>query len=117
MKAFEVLINGESTCIAGVGDSGTATVIVTYVGASRRHDLFLSVGGFTPAKHEHLGWVPHRKLRTGDEILVRIIESQFSDEPMERHNVDPNADIAEQKQYVREMAKKFGWTIATKKQR
>ena len=35
------------------------------------------------------------------------------DEPRERQRPNPEADLRRQKQYVRRMAKQFGWRIQT----
>ena len=95
MKCFEVTINGEKVCIAGVGDDGVLTSIVSFVksnsasnesGESQKNNsesLDLRVGGLTNREFgetEHLEWL-HQDLAVGDEIVIRIIETSACDEP------------------------------------
>lgn len=95
MKCFEVTINGEKVCTAGVGDDGVLTSIVSFVKSSRAADetresqdnysenLDLRVGGLTNREFgltEHLEWL-HQDLAVGDEVVIRIIEASVCDEP------------------------------------
>jgi hypothetical protein len=117
MKAFQVHLNGRRLCIAGLSEHGVLTAIVDYVSGHGRDELALSVGGLISSKEEHVRWVKRRSLRMGDEIQVKVIESESADRPQERHRRDPAADLRQQKRYVREMAKKFGWTVTTGRSR
>src|SRR6476660_915949 len=95
MKCFEVTINGERVCTAGVGDDGVLTSILSFVKSSNASDetgepqnnnsenLDLRVGGLTNRESgvtEHLEWL-HQGLAVGDEIVIRIIEDSVCDEP------------------------------------
>ena len=86
------------------------TAIVSYVVGSSRKDLSLSVGGLVSPTEEHVDW---RKveLRVGDEVLLKIVDSERVDRPRKRTRQDPIARVKQQKHYVRAMAKKFGWEI------
>ena len=111
MTAFEVHLNGKKLCIAGIGDDGVVAAIVSYVvRSSRKEDLSLSVGGLVSPTEEHVDW---RKveLRVGDEVLLKIVDSERVDRPRKRTRQDPIARVKQQKHYVRAMAKKFGWEI------
>jgi hypothetical protein len=92
MKAFQVHLNGRKLCIAGLSEHGVLTAIVDYVSGHGRDELALSVGGLISSKEEHVRWVKRRSLRMGDEIQVKVIESESADRPQERHRRDPAAD-------------------------
>jgi hypothetical protein len=47
----------------------------------------------------------------GDEVRVRILESVSADEPAARKREEPERELERQRNYVREMAKKLGWTL------
>jgi len=116
MKAFQVHLNGRKLCTAGFSDHDVVlSAIVDYVSGNGRDELALTVGGLISPKEEYVRWVKRKKLRIGDEIRLRIIETQSADSPQERRtraDVWTSPKLRQQKQYVRQMAKKFGWTIA-----
>ena len=89
MRAFKVYLNGKQLCVAGIGEIGNMSTIITHV-AGPRNDLFLHIGGLDNTTEEHVRWdeYPHRKLSIGDEIRVEIIEAESVDEPRERFRVD-----------------------------
>lgn len=91
MKCFEVIINGERVCTAGVGDDGVLTGIVSFVKRSHSSEaqddrdsesLDLRIGGLANrgSATEHLEWL-NRKLAVGDEITIKIVEAAECDEP------------------------------------
>jgi hypothetical protein len=109
MRAFEIYVNGEPLCLAGVSDASILTAITHYVGRGKGR-LYLSVGGLLVPQEEHVHW-KDRDLAVGDEIRIRIIESEKVDAPTKRYAIDPKKGVLAQKRYVRKMAKKFGWKI------
>jgi len=112
MAAFEVHLNGKKLCIAGIGDDGVLVAIVSYVvRSSRKEELSLSVSGLVSPAQEHVRWRDDLELEVGDEVLLRIVESERVDRPRKRTREDPTARVKQQKHYVRAMAKKFGWEI------
>jgi hypothetical protein len=118
MKAFQIHLNGKKLCVAGVGENGVLSAIVDCVTMRGRDMLQVSVGGFISSKAEHVRWLEQRKLRTGDQIQIQIVEVESADSPRaRRHRSDPVVDLRERKRYLREMAKKFGWTITTGRSR
>jgi len=85
--------------------------IVSYVVRSgRKENLSLSLGGLVSPTQEHVDW-RNLGLKVGDEVLLRIAESESVDRPRKRTREDPTARVKQQKHYVRAMAKKFGWGI------
>ena len=115
MRAFKVHVNGERLCLAGVGHDGVLTAIVDYVGRDRER-LHLHVGGLLIPENQHVRWQDVH-LNVGDEIRIRIIESDKVDIPTKRFPQDPKKEIRSQKKYVRTMAKKLGWTIRAGRKR
>lgn len=113
MKAFEVHLNGKKLCTAGFPEQGVLTAILDYVRGPGRDELALSVGGLISSKDEHVRWVEGKRLRIGDELHVKVIRAESTDSPKRSYRSDPAADRTRQKRYVRDMAKKFGWTITT----
>ncbi|MGO8985197.1 MAG: hypothetical protein ACLQFM_10450 [Terriglobales bacterium] len=109
MRAFKVSLNGERVCLAGIGERGVLTAIVTWVAGDRRADLFMEVGGL--ANEEHLKWVNQKPLRVGDEIKVKIVEVTSVDRPVKKQLIHPAETVKAQKRYVRMLAKQFGWKI------
>ncbi len=119
MIAFEVYLNGKKLCTAGVGELGVVSTNLAWRGSQPYENggslvpeyLRLDVGGLANSG-EHLRWI-NRKLRCGDTLTVKIVESVATDKPRERKRPDLAADLRSQKQYVRRMAKKLGWKIQT----
>jgi hypothetical protein len=119
MKAFQVHLNGRKLCTAGFNEQNVVLdAMVDYVSGNGRDEIALTVGGLISPKEEFVRWVRRKKLRVGDEIQLRIIETQSADIPQERRtraDVWASPTLRQQKQYVRQMAKKFGWTVTAGK--
>src|SRR5258707_44203 len=102
MKAFQIHLNGKKLCVAGVGENGVLSATVDCVTMHGRDLLEISVGGFINSKAEHVGWLEQRKLRTGDQIQVKIVEVESADSPrIRRHRSDPVVELRERKRYLR----------------
>ena len=113
MKCFEVTINGEKVCTAGIGDDGVLTSIVSFVMRSNTSDkagespndksesLDLRVGGLAnreASATEHVEWL-HQGLTVGDEIVIRIIEATVCDEPKSKEVTYIQCSFCDKKQY------------------
>jgi hypothetical protein len=85
MRAFQVYLNEELLCTAGIGDDGVLNAMITHVnGYGHGHnELSLRVGGLNSQKKEHVIW-KSLDLKTGDEVRVRITDSDTIDEPEEK---------------------------------
>ena len=81
MRAFQVSVNSEKLCVAGIGDNGVLTSIVTLVTRSGEGDLILSVGGLYSQTEEHVNWISQRPLSVGDEVQVKVVETNSVDAP------------------------------------
>jgi len=111
MRTFKVSLNGKKLCLAGVGERGVLSVIISRVAGVRGEDLSIDVGGL--ANEEHMDWVRQKPLQVGDEIRVQIVEAGSPDEPTRRRRNDPAETLKAKQDYVRNMAKEFGWKIQT----
>jgi hypothetical protein len=119
MFCFEVLLNGKKLCLAGVGESGVLSVMVSWVRPSpkspgkrgRRSDgqADLHVGGLfdpEPHVHAHARWV-QRGLKPGDEVSIRLVHENDPDHAKEiALQTDDETREHERKYYLR-LKKKF----------
>ncbi len=95
MYALRVQINEEPPVTAGSEDLGVLNAIVNAVGPlgtaagrcrpGETPDLHLSVGGLTARgggrTDEHLRWVSHRTLHTGDRVTIELVQVASADPP------------------------------------
>jgi hypothetical protein len=93
MIALVVYLNRKKLTVAGADDLCVLNAIVNAVGklgkstvqigAPRKADLWLSVGGLTKrssgAEDEHLRWIGHKRLRIGDKITVQLVRTERPD--------------------------------------
>lgn len=90
MKAFEVSLNGQHLLTAGIGDDGVLTAITTLVlGDSRPNKgLTCHVGGIQGGTNENIEWkMP--EIKTGDEIKIKVVESDQFNTNYVRRAIDP----------------------------
>jgi hypothetical protein len=88
MTAFEVYLNGEKLCMAGLGDAGVVSAILSWRGnqpfkdgaAPESASIEFSVLGLTSQAGEHVRWA-EPKVRVGDEIRIRIVDVGRADAP------------------------------------
>jgi hypothetical protein len=120
MRAFVIYLNGRKLCTAGVGD-GVLTAVVRSVHrrlrsardedhVRTREDLALDVGGLVTTTEEHVLWKTPR-LRSGDEVQIRIVDVESADEPNRRQRIDAIAREKSEEKYLEVVAKKRGWKI------
>src|SRR4051812_41960704 len=101
MTAFEVSVNGEPLCVAGIPGDCVLDVIINHVKRNLdRDELDLHVGGLVSPIGEHVDWA-NIELNTGDEVRVRVVESDWADEPKKRRPRNPAEELEQQRQYVR----------------
>jgi hypothetical protein len=120
MIAFEIAIDGQKTCTAGVGDEGVLSVIATWVRRPARdpetgemvpgqfaEELALDAGGLT---HDPDGaavqvrWL-RQSLKVGQQITLTVVETSDADPPRTRDRTDP-ADAERQKRRYYEWLKR-----------
>jgi hypothetical protein len=96
MLAFEVYVDGERLACAGADDWSVLSLIVS---ATRNRyeqaagEVHLHLGGMTESDSEgvnhHLRWNdPLRELAVGNELTVRILDTDTVDPPRHRHRAD-----------------------------
>jgi hypothetical protein len=91
MRAFEVSVNGEKLCLAGIGVDGVLTAIVNWAGRQGEGSFFLEVGGLISQTKEHVHWISQKPLSVGDNIQVKIIETDATDNPIKKYRLDPTS--------------------------
>ena len=123
MIAFEISIDGEKRCTAGVPDLGVMSAIASWV---RRvaHDpasgepipgrfeeeLALEVGGLT---HDpdggavHVRWL-RQPLQPGQRITLTVVETEAADPPRSRERTDPAWTEQRKREYFERMKREFG---------
>lgn len=84
---FQVLVNGQQVCLAGIDGDGVLTAIICRV-ANQRHneEIDLRVGGLEridPASDmdRHFGWNFPGELKRGYELTIRILDAGEFDQP------------------------------------
>jgi hypothetical protein len=91
MKAFVISLNGEPFVTAGVGDDGTVSANVTWVGTSpprvAEGGLGLFVQGIDARSGERVRWSTP-EIGVGDEITIKIVETHQVSPEDERFRVD-----------------------------
>jgi hypothetical protein len=102
MIGFEVLLNGKKVCVAGAGD-GVLSAIVSSV--PKRQELELEVGGL--ADEAHLKWPIPRSLAVGDEVIVRVVETQRPDPPASTQRDDRALVEASERRYYERLKQKY----------
>lgn len=119
MFAFEVYINSCKVCTAGIGEPGVLSAQITSVdvsgGEKIPRETTASIGGLVSRTREHVDWF-NRRLRKGDEITLRIIETGDVSPVKRRRGAMTPAEIQKhEKAHFRRKAKEFGWKITTAK--
>ena len=114
MRAFQVHLNDVELCTAGIGDGGVLTVILAHIAGRSRNDLRMDIGGLLSPTQEHVRW-RNLRLKVGDEVKVRIIETTVVDKPRKRYARDPAKELKGTKNYVRQKAKELGWGITARR--
>ncbi len=111
MKTFEVLLNGKKLCTAGVGDHGVLTAIVSSRDCERgKGETRLEVGGYVESTGEHIRW-QSRRVRAGDDVRIRIAESELASKPSRRERADPTLIAKAEEKYLEKAAARLGWKI------
>ena len=117
MIGFEVEINGQRTCLASVDEFGVLTAIVSWV---RTHamvkeegeqvkKLDLHVGGLkelSDGSAAHITWL-NKDLSLGDEIRMRIVNTDHFDEPAKIEPIDQQADLKRKRVYYEQLKSEF----------
>jgi hypothetical protein len=116
MIAFEIYLNDQKLCRAGIGDSGVLSAIVTWAATTmstgtRNENLFLNMGGLVNPEGNHVLWINQKALAPGDKIQIDIVEAD-SIEEHQRRELEEDARLRKAKEdQVRRSAKELGWKL------
>lgn len=100
MICFEIYINKQKVCRAGVGDDGVLSVIVNFKLSDESQRTYCSVGGITKINtktSQQIEWLD-RELSVGDVLTVKIVESEIYDMPANQQVNDLQCSFCEKKQ-------------------
>ena len=105
--AFEIHVNGERVCVAGIAGSGVLSAVLSAARRLLKHrpeglpdelwveeELNLQVGGIVNGEDDDLQskrvkW-PQQQLKPGDEIRIIVTNNQKTDPPREMPLSDSN---------------------------
>jgi hypothetical protein len=123
MIAFEISIDGQKKCTAGVSDLGVTSVIASWVRRVARdpaseqpirdrfeEELTLDVGGLA---HDPDGgavqvrWL-HQPLKIGQQITLTIVETDAVDSPSARERTDPAWTEQRKREYYERLKREYG---------
>ncbi|MGC1393697.1 MAG: hypothetical protein WA828_05385 [Coleofasciculaceae cyanobacterium] len=122
MIAFEIQLNGEPLCTAGVDKTGVLTVIATCIRRTPSDsisgelieiepeaELSLNVGGRTHSdgSNVNLRWI-ECVLQVGDEICIKVARTSQVDEPLRSERENPNFVELEEQRYYEQLKHKYG---------
>jgi len=111
MRAFEIYLNDQKLCLAGIGDNGVLSAIVTCVMNPTNKSMFVDMGGLISPKGQHVSWIRQLPVAVGDKIQVNVVEEDSVDEPERRDRTNAATEIHAKENYVRKMAKQLGWRL------
>jgi hypothetical protein len=123
MIAFEISIDGQKACTAGVSPSGVTSVIANWVRRPSRdptsgepiidrfeEELTLDVGGLTQdadGASVHVRWL-RQPLKPGQRITVAVIETEAADPPQSREREDPAWAAQRKREYYERLKREYG---------
>jgi len=96
--------------VAGV-PGGYVSAYVTYV--SDGNKAWIDVIGLDDRKKLYVTW-KRTKLRTGDEILIKIVDRAFVGKYKTIRRLNKNEGIESMKRHTRRMARSLGWELIEK---
>jgi hypothetical protein len=109
MIGFELKINGNVICSAGVGGLRFLTVALTWM-RRKEEEINVSVGGMAfqaNGDSEEVRWL-NQSVAPGDEIVIRIVDRLGYDEPVQRLPTNPNQERETMWQILENLKQQFG---------
>jgi hypothetical protein len=123
MIVFEVQINGQVVCNAGVGDLGVLTAVLKWARRDPNdcpegldlkewsaQELDLSIGGTVGHEkhgHQFLDWVRDRRVSVGDDIRIKVLDEPECDPPIAKR-IETSEFVEERKrEYLEQLKKEF----------
>jgi hypothetical protein len=112
MRAYEVFLNGNRLCVAGIGRDGYISAYITY--QSDPNATWIEVMGLENRKKLYVRWTK-TNLQVGDEVLLKIVDRKSVDKYKVIRRHDEKRDLESMKRDVREKAKALGLEIREKR--
>jgi hypothetical protein len=108
---FEVFLNQQRLCLAGVGEHGLLSAFLSwhslapaerapYQQGQGPHLGLIVNGGGGSRMGESLHWIDDMPVNVGDEVKIRVIEAEAPDEPKRR-------TVREQKEAARDTRRRL----------
>lgn len=88
MVGFDVTVNGQHMCLAATGDKGVLHAYLISGGSDDSRKTMIGVNGRDDNSGMKLAW-PARELQIGDEILIRLVETDTRDPKPLRYKPNP----------------------------
>jgi len=123
MIGFEIRIDDQKVCTAGIGDLGALSVIATWVRRAPpnapsdeeqidrfEEELTLDVAGLqrdVDGANVNLTWL-ERSLRVGQRLTVTIVDAAHIDEPTSRRREDPAWAEQRKREYYERLKREYG---------
>ena len=113
MICFDLYVNGEKLCRAGMEQLLVLSCIVDFAKASEHYaedELAVSLGGLyaeSNGGNAHPRWVERKRLLIGDEVKIKIVECNVADNPTDEevHTAEWIRD--KEREYFERMKGKF----------
>jgi hypothetical protein len=125
MIAFEISIDGQKKCTAGIPDLGVVSIIASWVRRVSRdvtsgepmpgrfdEELTLDVGGLShdpDGASVHARWL-RQPLELGQQISIAIVETEAADSPRARDREDPTWAERRKREYYERLKREYGET-------
>lgn len=102
MIAFEICLNGEKICVAGIGSHGVLSQTLTWHQREPKTDSgeksqspkpHFHIGGLV--NQEHVDWISLQAVNVGDELNIKIVEVESADEPVHRERAESDEERAQ----------------------
>ena len=85
-------------------EAGVLTAVLSHVFA--RSEMTLEVAAMVSDPREHLDWIK-RDLKVGDIVVVRVVDSDSPDQPVERQREEPSYAADQQRAYYEHLRRKY----------
>jgi len=118
MICFDVNLNGQRLCRAGVGESGTITTFVSWTGGAPLSPVprgrttaglsRLSVGGAFGSleRQEYPQWV-ERQIRPGDTVSITVVKANSADRYRRKGQVTAESTAKLERRYYLQLKRRF----------
>jgi hypothetical protein len=119
MSSIRIHINGQPRHTVSLeGHPGILSCILNHrnrrpepaTGQEAEDEYHISFGGIDSATGDYVDW-PRIELIVGDRIELEILESSYPRPPATRRPQGGDAAEYSKKDYIRTMAKQFGWEL------